>query len=79
MDGAYSRAMVSALALALWMIASAAFLGGAVGYGVAVGVAAFVTSGWAMRRRDDVEMLWALIFAFVVIVSVIRAISFLLH
>lgn len=71
--------MVSLLALLLWIVASAALLGGAVGYGIAAGVAAFAASGWAMTRKDDVELLWALMFGFVVVITVIRAIFFLLR
>lgn len=71
--------MVSALALILWFVSAALFLGGSIGYGLGLGVLAFAASGWAMRRKDDLEALWGVIFTVVIGISAWRGISFLLR
>jgi hypothetical protein len=71
--------VLSLAALLLWIIAMACLLGGAVWIGLGTGVLGFVAARYAADRRDDMELLWGVIFGAIVLLGLIRLGYALLH
>lgn len=73
---AYSRAMLSLLALACW-IGGLILLTVSPLLGAGVAAAGFVAAGKAVQRRDDMETMFGLLFAFVLLVGAVRFVAWL--